>query len=84
MMEKKKKSGKLREWLISLAVTLVLLGCVVGFQFWLTDAVQKSLDPAAFWRGNIIGDAVGGFILLLIVHHFVKRPADDKDPYKYK
>ena len=57
---------------------LLLLAAVVGFQFWLTDAVHKSLEAAAFWRGNIIGDVIGGLILLLITHHFVKKPKDDE------
>lgn len=79
MMEKKEnRKRKLREWLISLAITLLLLAAVVGFQFWLTDAVHKSLEAAAFWRGNIIGDVIGGLILLLITHHFVKKPKDDE------
>lgn len=78
MMEKKAKRGfRWQEWLLSLIITLVLLAGVVGFQFWLTDAVHKTLESNAVWIGNIIGDAVGGFILLLIVHHFVKKPKTD-------
>ena len=78
MMEKKAKRGSsLKEWLLSLVITLVLLAGVVGFQFWLTDAVHKTLESDAVWTGNIIGDAVGGLLLLLIVHHFVKKPKAD-------
>ena len=77
MDKKETAKRKLREWLISLGITLVLLAAVVGFQFWLTDALHKSFDPDAFWKGNIIGDAIGGLILLLVVHHFVKKPKED-------
>ena len=81
-MEKKKKKDankkfRWQEWLLALAVTLVLLAAVVGYQFWLTDTVHKTLEPAAFWRGNIIGDAVGGLFVLLLVHHFIKKPKED-------
>lgn len=74
----KKKKGKI-QWqalLIALAVTLVLLGAVVGFQFWLTDAVHKSLEAGAFWRGNIIGDLVGGLCVFCLVYRFVRGPKE--------
>ncbi len=81
MMDKKeRRKRKLREWLISLMITLVLLAAVVGFQFWLTDAVHTALEADAFWKGNIIGDVVGGLFLLLITHHFVRKPKDENDP----
>lgn len=79
MDKKQNAKRKLREWLISLAITLALLAVVVGIQFWLTDTLHRSFDAEALWRGNLIGDAIGGIILLLIVHHFVKQPKADKN-----
>ncbi len=81
MDKKETRKRKLKEWLISLAITLVLLAIVVGIQFWLTGTMRKGFTPveiADVWRGNLIGDAVGGLILLLVVRHFVKKPKEDK------
>ena len=78
MDKKETRKRKLKEWLISLGVTLVLLAVVVGVQFWMTGTLHKSFDPEAMWRGNLIGDTVGGIILLLIINHFVKKPKEDK------
>ena len=80
MDKKETRKRKLREWLISLLITLVLFAIVLGFQFWLTGTVRKGFtpdEPADFWRGNLIGDLIGGVILLLIVHHFVKKPKEE-------
>ena len=68
-----------KAWLISLLITLVLVGGVLGFQYWLTSQFENTVDQGAFWTGNLLGDAVGGFIMLFIVHHFVKKPKND--PY---
>lgn len=73
---KKETKRKLIEWLISLAVTLVLLGLVVAGLYWYMSMTRMELDMKAVWIGN----AVGGFIMLLIVHHFVKKPKED--PYQ--
>ena len=69
---KKETKRKIIEWLISLAITLVMLGLVVGIQYWYTCRTQISFMPMGVWIGN----AVGGMIMLLIVHHFIKRPDD--------
>ena len=74
---KKETKRKLLEWLISLAITLVMLGIVVAGLYWFTGKVDRLLDMKAVWIGN----AVGGIIMLFIVHHFVKRP-DDTDKYR--
>lgn len=73
---KKETKRKLIEWLISFAVTLVLLGLVVAGLYWYMSMTRMELDMKAVWIGN----AVGGFIMLLIVHHFVKKPKED--PYQ--
>ncbi len=72
---KKETKRKLIEWLISFAVTLVLLGLVVAGLYWYMSMTRMELDMKAVWIGN----AVGGIIMLLIVHHFVKKPKED--PY---
>lgn len=74
-----KKQFDWKAWLISLAITLALVGVILGIQYWLTVQFEKTVDIVAFWKGNLIGDAIGGFIMLFIVHHFVKKPK--KDPY---
>ncbi|MBQ1473686.1 MAG: hypothetical protein II163_05270 [Ruminococcus sp.] len=73
---KKETKRKLIEWLISFAVTLVLLGLVVAGLYWYMSMTRMELDMKAVWIGN----AVGGIIMLLIVHHFVKKPKED--PYQ--
>ena len=73
---KKETKRKLIEWLISFAVTLVLLGLVVAGLYWYMSMTRMELDMKAVWIGN----AVGGIIMLLIVHHFVKKPKGD--PYQ--
>lgn len=73
---KKETKRKLIEWLISFAVTLVLLGLVVAGLYWYMSMTRMELDMKAVWIGN----AVGGIITLLIVHHFVKKPKED--PYQ--
>ena len=73
---KKETQRKLIEWLISFAVTLVLLGLVVAGLYWYMSMTRMELDMKAVWIGN----AVGGIIMLLIVHHFVKKPKED--PYQ--
>ena len=73
---KKETKRKRIEWLISFAVTLVLLGLVVAGLYWYMSMTRMELDMKAVWIGN----AVGGIIMLLIVHHFVKKPKED--PYQ--
>jgi membrane protein YdbS with pleckstrin-like domain len=73
---KKETKRKLIEWLISFAVTLILLGLVVAGLYWYMSMTRMELDMKAVWIGN----AVGGIIMLLIVHHFVKKPKED--PYQ--
>lgn len=73
---KKETKRKLIEWLISFAVTLVLLGLVVAGLYWYMSMTRMELDMKAVWIGN----AVGGIIMLLIVHHFVKAPKKDDYP----
>ena len=73
---KKETKRKLIEWLISFAVTLVLLGLVVAGLYWYMCMTRMRPDMNAVWIGN----AVGGIIMLLIVHHFVKKPKED--PYQ--
>ena len=73
---KKETKRKLIEWLISFAVTVVLLGLVVAGLYWYMSMTRMELDMKAVWIGN----AVGGIIMLLIVHHFVKKPKED--PYQ--
>ncbi|MBQ3265640.1 MAG: hypothetical protein IJH07_07670 [Ruminococcus sp.] len=72
---KKNTKRKLREWLISLGVTVVLLGLVVAGLYWYMSMTRMTLDMKAVWIGN----AVGGLFMLLIVHHFVKAPEKNKD-----
>lgn len=73
-MDKKETKRRLIEWLISLFITLVMLGLVMAGQYWYTSVTHIELESKAVWIGN----AVGGFITLLIVHHFVKKPKDDR------
>ena len=70
---KGKKKVNWKEWLISLIITLVMLGLVMGAQYWYTSMTGIGFDIKWVWIGNL----VGGFIMLFIVHHFVKTP--DKD-----
>ena len=66
------KKSKLKEWLISLIITLVMLGAVLGAQYWYTKTTGIELDTLFVWIGN----AVGGLLMLFLVHHFVKKPKD--------
>lgn len=76
MDKKAENKRRLKEWLISLAVTLLLLCAVLGAQYWYTATTGIQLDTTAVWIGN----AVGGVFMLLLVHHFVKKPRDDREP----
>ncbi len=69
---KDKKQFNWKEWLISLIVTLVMLGLVMGAQYWYTSVTGIELDTKFVWIGNL----VGGVMMLFIVHHFVKKPKD--------
>ena len=69
---KKESKRKLIEWLISLGITFVMLGLVVAGLYWYMSVTHMLLDMKTVWFGN----AVGGFLMLLIVHHFVKKPKD--------
>lgn len=71
-MEKNKKIDW-KAWIISLIVTLLLLAMVMGAQYWYTSVTHIQLDTTAVWIGN----AVGGILMLFLVHHFVKKPRDD-------
>lgn len=68
-----KKSSGLKEWLISLLITLIVLGIVVALQYWFAKTSGLGMNMTITWIGN----AVGGIIMLFIVHHFVKKPKDD-------
>ena len=74
-MKKETKRG-LIEWLISLAITLVMLGLVFAGLYWYDSVTQMGLDMKTIWIVN----AFGGVFMLLIVHHFVKAPKKDKYP----
>ena len=67
---KNETKRKLIEWLISLAVTLGMLGLVVAGLYWYMNVTHMEMEMKTVWIGN----AVGGVIMLLIVHHFVKKP----------
>ena len=67
---KKDSKRKLIEWLISLGITVVMLGLVVAGLYWYMSVTHMELDMKTVWISN----AVGGFFMLLIVHHFVKAP----------
>ena len=67
---KKETKRKLLEWLLSLGITLLMLALVLGAQAWYTSVTRLGLDERATWIGN----AIGGVIMLFIVHHFVKTP----------
>ena len=69
----KKKKFNWKEWLISLIVTLVMLGLVMGAELWYTNTTGMQLDQKWVWIGNLIG----GIIMLVLVHHFVKAPRDE-------
>lgn len=70
---KDKKKFNWKEWLISLIVTLVMLGLVMGAQYWYTSVTGIELDANFVWIGNL----VGGVMMLFIVHHFVKKPKEN-------
>ena len=72
---KKEHKRKLIEWLISLGITVVMLGLVVAGLYWYMSVTHMELDMKTVWIGN----AVGGLCMLLIVHHFVKAPKKDND-----
>ena len=65
--------NKAKEWLISLLITLVVLGIVVALQYWFAKTSGLGMNSTITWVGN----AIGGVIMLFIVHHFVKKPDDD-------
>ena len=69
----KPRSNKAKEWLISLLITLVVLGIVVAVQYWFAKTSGLGMNSTITWVGN----AIGGVIMLFIVHHFVKKPDDD-------
>lgn len=71
---KKETKRKLFEWLLSLGVTLLMLGLVLGVQTWYTSATHIELDTKSLWIGNTIG----GLVMLLIVHYFVKAPKNEQ------
>lgn len=70
----KKKDNRWKEWLISLLITLVVLGIVVALQYWFAGTSGLGMNGTITWIGNI----VGGIIMLFVVHHFVKKPKDDE------
>ena len=67
------RRNKAKEWLISLLITLVVLGIVVALQYWFAKTSGLGMNSTITWVGN----AIGGVIMLFIVHHFVKKPDDD-------
>jgi uncharacterized membrane-anchored protein len=69
----KPRRNKAKEWLISLLITLVVLGIVVALQYWFAKTSGLGMNSTITWMGN----AIGGVIMLFIVHHFVKKPDDD-------
>lgn len=71
---KKETKRKLFEWLLSLGVTLLMLGLVLGVQTWYTFTTHIELETKSVWIGN----AIGGLVMLLIVHHFVKAPKNEQ------
>ena len=68
------KKRKRKEWLISLIITLVILGIVVALQLWYAKVTHLGVKPAIV----IPMHAIGGVLMLFIVHHFVKKPDDDE------
>lgn len=74
---KNETKRKLTEWLISLCITAVMLGLVIAGLYWYMGVTRIELDMKTVWIGN----AVGGFFMLLIVHHFVRAPKkSDQQP----
>ncbi len=69
----KPRRNKVKEWLISLLITLVVLGIVVALQYWFAKTSGLGMNSTITWVGN----AIGGVIMLFIVHHFVKKPDDN-------
>ena len=69
-----KKSHK-KELLISLAISLVLLGMVIAAAFIYQSYRNVQFEPVAM----IIGNAVGFLIIFAIVYHFVKKPDYDNN-----
>lgn len=67
------RRNKAKEWLISLLITLMVLGIVVALQYWFAKTSGLGMNSTITWVGN----AIGGVIMLFIVHHFVKKPDDD-------
>ena len=76
MDKKAENKRRLKEWLISLAITLVLLGAVMGGLYWFTATTGIQLVTTYIWISN----AIGGVLMLFLVHHFVKKPRDDREP----
>ncbi|MBQ3417560.1 MAG: hypothetical protein IJH32_06980 [Ruminococcus sp.] len=73
MSNYQKKSHK-KEILISLIVSLCLLGIVIGVSFLYQSWRHVQFD--LLWM--FIGDAVGFLIIWAIVYHFIKKPDDDQ------
>lgn len=71
-IKKTKRKRTVKEWLISLLITLVILGVAVAAQYWFMNTTQIALEMKTVWLGN----AIGGFVMLFIVHHFVKTPKE--------
>ena len=61
----KKKKFNWKEWLISLIVTLAMLGLVMGAELWYTNTTGMQLDQKWVWIGNLIGTAGVALILRL-------------------
>ena len=72
-LTQKPRRNKAKEWLIPLLITLVVLGIVVALQYWFAKTSGLGMNSTITWVGN----AIGGVIMLFIVHHFVKKPDDD-------
>ena len=51
----------------------MVLGIVVALQYWFAKTSGLGMNSNITWVGN----AIGGVIMLFIVHHFVKKPDDD-------
>ena len=73
MDKKGKKKTDIKALLISLLITFVMLGIVVGAQYWFSGTTRMELDTKWAWIGNL----VGGVVMFFIVHRFVRGPKDD-------
>lgn len=68
--EKQKTKG--RAALISLAVSLVLLGGVIAVSMWYQRVRFVQFEPV----GMIIGDVIGFLLIFAIIYHFLS-PSDE-------